>query len=490
MNPLKAAGLAGILVAAGCGEPEAELAIEPTTLSVTRWTDSTELYLEHPALVAGEPAKFAVHLTDLTDFAPLTAGLVALRLTPVGGGSPVEATQETPRSPGIYGPALTPAAEGRYRMTVLVRSPQALDSIDAGEVDVYPTIDDTPTEGNTPAGISFLKEQQWKSPDFRTAFAAAGELAGASEVPGEIVPAGGRFAVVTTPLAGTVDPRTGAGLAAGTRVAAGTILAAVTPALGDGGSGYARARAELAEAEEEHARARRLVEAEAAPARRLHEAEIRLRAAQEALAPFGGGELVDGRVPVRSPLGGVITIRHSLAGALVAAGDPLFTVVDPSVVWVRALVPGTVIGQVNRRQPATIRVDGSDLTVATSPPAAVSPRIDPETRAVEITYPVANRDGAIPIGATVRVLVPRAGRGSGVIVPASAIFEFDGRPYCFVQISGESFEQRPVAIAARDASRALITDGVRAGERVVTGGGYGIRLASQSSTVPAHGHEH
>jgi hypothetical protein len=77
----------------------------PAGGAVTLWTDSTELFMEHPALIVGAPDKFAVHLTDLTDFAPLRTGRVTLRFEPKGGGEPVVVRQDAPRSPGIYGPA-------------------------------------------------------------------------------------------------------------------------------------------------------------------------------------------------------------------------------------------------------------------------------------------------------------------------------------------------------------------------------------------------
>ena len=72
------------LVLGGCGgadggaEPEVT---GPAGGAVTLWTDSTELFMEHPALIVGAPDKFAVHLTDLTDFAPLRSGSITLRLT-------------------------------------------------------------------------------------------------------------------------------------------------------------------------------------------------------------------------------------------------------------------------------------------------------------------------------------------------------------------------------------------------------------------------
>jgi hypothetical protein len=57
-------------------------------------------------------------------------------------------------------------------------------------------------------------------------------------------------------------------------------------------------------------------------------------------------------------------------------------------------------------------------------------------------------------------------------------------------VEGESFERRPLEIAGSDGARALVRSGIRAGERLVTGAAYQVRLASLSTSVPAHGHEH
>ena len=73
----------------------------PAGGAVTLWTDSTELFMEHPALIVGAPDKFAVHLTDLSDFAPLRSGRITLRFQPQAGGGAVVVTQDAPRSPGI-----------------------------------------------------------------------------------------------------------------------------------------------------------------------------------------------------------------------------------------------------------------------------------------------------------------------------------------------------------------------------------------------------
>ena len=66
--------------------------VEPPTLNVTDWTDKTELYMEYPPLVAGQSARFAVHLTTLADFKALNAGTPSLEFLPEGGGSPTNRT--------------------------------------------------------------------------------------------------------------------------------------------------------------------------------------------------------------------------------------------------------------------------------------------------------------------------------------------------------------------------------------------------------------
>jgi multidrug efflux pump subunit AcrA (membrane-fusion protein) len=76
------------------------------------------------------------------------------------------------------------------------------------------------------------------------------------------------------------------------------------------------------------------------------------------------------------------------------------------------------------------------------------------------------------------------------VVPAEAIVDDAGRPIVFVQREGETFERRAVTLGLRSGGLVQITDGVKAGDRVVTKGAYLVRLASLSTSVPAHGHVH
>src|SRR6186997_2095991 len=75
---------------------------ETPTLDVTDWTEKTELFMEYPPLVAGKTALFAVHLTQMHDFKPVTAGQAKVEFTPEAGGPPTALVGPKPSRPGAF----------------------------------------------------------------------------------------------------------------------------------------------------------------------------------------------------------------------------------------------------------------------------------------------------------------------------------------------------------------------------------------------------
>ena len=80
----------------GCGEHTHDLEEHHHEAnSVTIWTDSTELFMEYPPLVAGKEAAFAVHLSNMKNFTPITEGSLELIFTDRNSGFP-------PDQRGVY----------------------------------------------------------------------------------------------------------------------------------------------------------------------------------------------------------------------------------------------------------------------------------------------------------------------------------------------------------------------------------------------------
>lgn len=493
--------------ACGRGTPPPEAAAIPEfpSTAATTWGQRTELFAEHPLLVVGRPARFAIHFTDLQTFKPLTAGRSTVHLV----GSRTESfSTDGPSSPGIFGVTVTPTAAGKVSMRIEVTGPIS-DAHDLGQVEVY--ANEAAARAATgleqeEEGISFLKEQQW-SLDFATAVVETRPLRTTLAVPGEVRPRTGGDAVVAAPIAGRILslPPT---VTIGAQVGAGAVLAELLPQSTQASDRptldveLAEARARLRLAEAERTRAERLTTAGAVPGRRLQEAQIaestaraRVEAAEARLGQLesartgrgSGGQ--DARFVLRAPFAGVVTEITALAGVAVEQGAALFRVVAMDTVDVVAQVPEADLPKLATLADAQAVVPGGDVPIALGKPLSKGRVLDPTSRTLPVVFRIRPPQGVLTVGQRVTVHLSTGAPTDVLAIPASALVDDGGRLVVFVQASGETFERRAVTVRTRDGVLAGV-DGLKAGEHVVVRGAPLVRLASMSSQVPAHGHVH
>ena len=342
----------------GCGRSAPPAAnAETPALDVTSWTDQTELYMEHPPLVAGETLRFAVHLTRLGDFSALDAGRPSIEMIPETGGAMTRLPGSEPLRPGAFRVEGKLPAAGRYRWALLVNAPGLRDRHDLGVVTVFPDAAAAAADAGRrpeqdPAAIAYLKEQQWTNP-FATAQVRDGEVRTAIRVPATIEPVTGGEAIVAAPADGRYASATLPSV--GARVRAGQVLGRLEPRLAEGGddratlaAAVAEAQATLDAAQAEQSRAERLLEERAVPARRVEDARratsiasARLTAAKARLAQrdqvlgSGGGAASGNAFVLRAPIAGRVAEVYAALGASFDEGAPLFRIVKRPRSWRR-----------------------------------------------------------------------------------------------------------------------------------------------------------
>ncbi|HUF51443.1 MAG TPA: efflux RND transporter periplasmic adaptor subunit [Longimicrobiales bacterium] len=483
-----AAALLLAIALPGCGDDESAEEAEHPSVVVTQWNDSTELFLEYPHMLVNEATgNWAIHLTDMKTFKPITAGTLTVRFTQAG--NVIQSFDiAAPARDGIF--LLDPVIDraGTYEVQLALNSAQVKSTHTLPAVQVFANSAALPEPAEEPAGISFLKEQAWKI-SFAVQRAEEQEVARSIAAPGEIAAPDGSLVIVSAPVAGIA-------LAAGNRnapsvgqsVRTGQILAVLAPAAG--GNGFARARGEIERLERELAREQRLYDAGAIPLKRLEETRHDLQIARAEMSAMGGGADGDFQLRVRAPLSGVVAQRDFVPGGPVQAGQPLFTIVDPTTVWLRVQLPAAAAASLPRDARASFTLEGSPGTFQSAGLVSVGNMLDPRTRTVPVVFNVDNRGGQIRVGQMARATVPVGGTVRGVVVPNSAILDDNGTPVAFVQISGETFERRVVTLGASDGTRTQVVDGIAPGEMVVTLGAYQIRLASLSPEGFSGGHAH
>ena len=478
--------------------------------AVTRWGARTQLFVEFPALVAGEDSPFAAHLTRLSDHLAIDSGTVVVELH--GGEHPIERfTVEGPSVAGIFRPVVRPAHAGPRQVRLSLESSAATEVHELGEFTVFPTralADASASEDEDPAGsISYLLEQQWKVP-FGVARVEARALRPNVPAFARLTTPPDAQATVTAPRDGRVDavgarlPRVGDELDAGDVM---FTLGTAPEEQGDPASldlAVSQAAIEVEAAQREVDRLTPLVEQGVVARRRLDEASSALASAKAKLASarrrkrsLGQSQVVGGRgdgLELPSPITGTVAAIDVASGAWVREGDALARLVDRDQLWLDVGVPEAYVTKIDDVAGAWFELDGVEgaLELPATALISVGTELDPETRTLPVRFRIDNVRRELFAGMTTLAHLIVAGPRLTTAIPVTALIEDGGADVVFVQTGGESFERRVVELGVRDGDWIEVVRGVEVDEWVVARGAYAVELASSSTTTIGHGHAH
>lgn len=479
---------------------------------ITRWTDKTELFMEYPELIVGQEATFAVHLTRLSDFKPISESAVEFVFSSERRyeGS---LTETEVQIPGIYGPDVIFERAGRYDLTIIIQG-MVEDTLLVEGIPVYSNQNEVPHihEEDDPNLISFLKEQQWKIP-FGTAEVRYHTLTRSVEAHGEISARNNSQAVVTVPFSGIVLPAINTNLpVVGTSVHKGSSILILNPAIQSAdGEIYVQqfidAQADLELAQKDLNRKEQLFEREAIAEAELDLARVEYRRAMiqfqtineivqvdtTSISSYGDAE-ESFRFELKAPISGTILENYVTPGMQANVGDPLFVIADLSKVWLNVHLPASERMAVATPGMATFSIQGEDklynLSDLSGRLISSGRSVDPETRTISMIYEVNNPGQSLQTGLFADVYVDTEQKEKVIAVPVGSLIEEEGSFFVFVHVAGESFEKRRVTTGIRDRGMIEITSGLTEGEHLVTINPYQVKLASLSSEAPDHGHVH
>ncbi|MFN4202004.1 MAG: efflux RND transporter periplasmic adaptor subunit [Tabrizicola sp.] len=208
----------------------------------------------------------------------------------------------------------------------------------------------------------------------------------------------------------------------------------------------ARADAAVAEAEREVIRAQGL---DAAAALQLEET---LLARHRLSAPFDA----------------VIVARHAETGAVVRAGDPVFTLIDPATIWIQAYIDEERAGQLALGQPGSIRLrsqPGGEFHGSIARIGLESDRVNEERR---VWLSCTDCPAEMFLGEQAEVRILTGTRDSALMVPEVAVFGFDGFRGTVWTVQDGRLALAGVTFGARDdGGRIEVTGGLPDGALVV-----------------------
>jgi RND family efflux transporter MFP subunit len=173
----------------------------------------------------------------------------------------------------------------------------------------------------------------------------------------------------------------------------------------------------------------------------------------------------------RAPFGGYVSEKNVLEGHKIEVGADLMTLTDLSRVWVAAQIYEAEAAAARVGQPASVTLQYDPSVALRGKVSLVYPTIDTETRTIQVRLEFPNRGLVLKPGMFVNVELERA-RASGVVVPDSAVIDTGTRQVVFVEEAPGHFAPREVRVGLRSDGNAVLTGGVRAGERVAVAANF------------------
>ncbi len=178
---------------------------------------------------------------------------------------------------------------------------------------------------------------------------------------------------------------------------------------------------------------------------------------------------------ITAPIAGIVIAAGAAPGEVIEADKELFTVADLSTVWVQAEVYEKDLGRIRTGQTAFVHIDTYGDRQFSAKVTYIADIVDPKTRTVKVRCEVPNATALLKLDMFATINLPTVTQRRAVAIPESAIQQFNGRPIVFVRRSDETFEVRLVTLGMTVNGLAEITEGLAAGELVVTQGAFHLK---------------
>lgn len=180
----------------------------------------------------------------------------------------------------------------------------------------------------------------------------------------------------------------------------------------------------------------------------------------------------------------MITATRAEPGQVVAIGQAVATLAQRGEKEAVVALPETWLGEV-REANATVRLWSDNNRSLDARLRELSPQADPTTRTYAARFTIFNADDGVALGMTATVALARPAETQVAKLPLSAVLNRGNGPSVYVVNNADALTLRPVTIAAFNANEALVTSGIKDGDKVVTLGVQKLEAGLKVRTVEA-----
>jgi len=357
-------------------------------------------------------------------------------------------------------------------------------------------------EGHDEVGSVKMTPEMQKQNGVAVATVKKQRMAGVISVTGKVEANADKIAHVSPRISGKI---VAVRASLGDSVSAGQALATLDSVeLGEALGRYHQSKTKLVLAQSNMDRVKGLVDKKIAARKDIFQAETDYKMAQtelhtdeERLSLYGvsvsglkGDNHKRPLLPVKSPISGIITEKHAIAGELSDPSKSLYTVADLSNVWVMVDINEKDLAKVRRGQTAIVSIGAFPDLKLKGRITYIADLVDQATRTVKARIEVSNPGRKLKPEMFATVELALAPASSTVLaVPEDALQDLDGKKVVFVAENETEFAARPVQAGRISAGMVEIVSGLKEGENYAIKGSFILKSEiKKGEMTDEHGH--
>ena len=207
--------------------------------------------------------------------------------------------------------------------------------------------------------------------------------------------------------------------------------------------------------------------------------------AGDVLALVQTPELLGKFLEVKAPIDGVITERKSTTGELVSKESQIYTISEPTDLWVLAEIKEANIGQVKVGQNATFTVLAFPNEQFHGQAVRIANRLEELSRTLEVRIEVNNADGRLKPGMFADVEIVTTVQENVLLIRDTALQTNGEEVIAFVALGGGKFEKRTLKTGMEQHGQVQVLEGITENEKVVTAGSFILKSEMLKSEMEA-----
>ena len=187
-------------------------------------------------------------------------------------------------------------------------------------------------------------------------------------------------------------------------------------------------------------------------------------------------------LPVRAPFAGTLLTGEARLGEFVEVGQDFFLLANLQNLWVLADVFENDLTLIREGMTGKVIPAAYPNEVHVAQLSRIYDIVEPSSRTIKARFEVANHSNKLKPEMFVSVQVSSKLGGTNPKVPSTSIMKEKNGAYVFVAMNDTTFQRREIHLGKETKDYTEVLDGLKVGEKVVTGGTFYLKSELSKET--------